>query len=158
MLITDESSAPVYTIANGNNGDMPELSEQDSELRAAAIQAAGNAWCPYSRFSVGAVVLTNDGQVFTGCNVENASSGLTVCAERNAIAQAVVAGVRTFKRIVIYTPTDTPTPPCGACRQVISEFASDIRVTSFCDGSDIFDSTIAELLPLGFSMRDSFGN
>src|ERR1700676_4636884 len=93
-------------------------------LIAAARQAAGQAYCPYSRFRVGAAVLTGRGEIFSGCNVENASNGLTICAERNAIFQAVAkaAGPLVIRAIVVFTPTLEPTAPCGACRQVINEF------------------------------------
>src|SRR5205814_4528120 len=100
-----------------------ELTEAvDSELAAAARRAAGHAYCPYSRFPVGAAVLTDRGEIFTGCNVENASYGLTICAERNAVFQAVTHGQGrlVIQAVVVYTPTPQPTAPCGACRQVIN--------------------------------------
>ena len=86
---------------------------QFAALKQAAVKAAQHAWCPYSNFPVGAAVLTNDGQIFAGCNVENASHGLTICAERNAMAQAVSAGCREFTTLLIYTATKKPTAPCG---------------------------------------------
>ena len=102
-----------------------------SELIAQAKLAFENAYAPYSQFKVGASAITCTGQVFSGCNVENASYGLTVCAERNCIAQAVVAGHTRFNHLVIYTEQERLTPPCGACRQVITEFFNrDAHITA----------------------------
>jgi len=122
----------------------------DDALRRAARDVSQRAWCPYSRFPVGAAVRTEDGSVFCGCNVENASSGLTICAERNAIFQAVAAGHRRIVQVVIYTPTPTPTAPCGACRQVIAEFGMQAIIQSYCDGPDVLRSSLTELLPHAF--------
>jgi cytidine deaminase len=119
-------------------------------LREAARAAAGRAYAPYSKFSVGAVVLTRSGQVFAGCNVENASYGLTICAERNAIFQMVAAGQRELERVVVYTPTATPTAPCGACRQVLNEFNPDADVLCVCDGPGVIRLRLGELLPAAF--------
>jgi cytidine deaminase len=92
-------------------------------LRAAAQASLAHAYAPYSGFHVGAALLSEDGRVFVGVNVENASYGLTVCAERNAVAAAVVAGARQVVALVVACSGDTPAPPCGACRQVLSEFS-----------------------------------
>jgi len=92
------------------------------ELVKYAKLAFDNAYAPYSKFRVGAAAYTANGDLVHGCNVENASYGLTVCAERNCIAQAVVAGHTTFSHLVVYTEQENLTPPCGACRQVIAEF------------------------------------
>ncbi|WP_445428175.1 cytidine deaminase [Alishewanella sp. HL-SH05] len=91
-------------------------------LEAAAKDAAAQAYAPYSQFPVGVAVLTENGHIFAGCNVENASYGATVCAERNAIAAAVLAGHRKLLAVMVYTPQEKLTPPCGMCRQVIAEF------------------------------------
>ncbi|MDR2783992.1 MAG: cytidine deaminase, partial [Treponema sp.] len=93
------------------------------ELFTEARQAAFAAYAPYSKFRVGAALLSVDGRVFTGCNVENRSFGLTICAERNAVTHAVSKGCRSFSAIAIAAPdSPVPVPPCGACRQVLSEF------------------------------------
>src|SRR4051794_769776 len=117
------------------------------ELKAAAKSAAARAYAPYSKFHVGAAVLTGSGRIFAGCNVENASYGLCNCAERTAIFSAVAARERQLRCVVVYTPTKTATAPCGACRQVIFEFGPAARVISFCAGKEIVDTTITALLP-----------
>ncbi|MBM4040222.1 MAG: cytidine deaminase [Planctomycetes bacterium] len=121
-------------------------------LVAAARRASERAYCPYSRFPVGAAVLTEDGGIHAGCNVENASYGLTMCAERNAIFLAVASspGEPRVRCVVIYTPTEEPTAPCGACRQVIREFGPDAEVISTCDTPAVLCSSTRELLPESF--------
>ena len=119
-------------------------------LRDAARTAAARAYVPYSKFRVGAALLTRSGKVIAGCNVENASYGLTICAERNAVFQMVAGGETAFDRVVVYTPTATPTAPCGACRQVLNEFNPDAEVLCVCDGPDAIRSTVRELLPGAF--------
>jgi cytidine deaminase len=119
-------------------------------LRDQARAAAARAYCPYSRFRVGAAILGRSGTAYTGCNVENASYGLSSCAERNAAFQLVCAGETSFDAIVIYTPTPTPTAPCGACRQVLNEFNPGAVVLSVCDGPDEMRATVHELLPVAF--------
>ena len=98
-------------------------------LITAATQARENAHAPYSNFRVGAALRSSSGRIFGGCNVENATYGLTVCAERVAIFKAISEGERGFSAIAVVTDTDTLTPPCGACRQLIWEFCGDIPVT-----------------------------
>ncbi|TPV95451.1 MAG: cytidine deaminase [Myxococcales bacterium FL481] len=115
-----------------------------------ARDAAANAYCKYSGFAVGAAVRSVGGRVFVGCNVENASYGLTSCAERNAIFAMIAAGEREIAEIVVYTPTDQPTAPCGACRQVIWEFGRDAVVVMACDGAPEREQSIRELLPDAF--------
>ena len=129
------------------------LSDDDWRALAEAARAASaNAHCPYSRFAVGAAVRAADGRVFVGCNVENASFGLTICAERNAIFQAIAAGAREVVAVAVYTPTRRPVSPCGACRQVIAEFgAADVYST--CDTELTKRWTAAELLPDGFGLK-----
>ena len=129
------------------------LSESDlQELTAAAKDASERAYCPYSRFPVGAAVRAGDGRVFAGCNVENASFGLTVCAERNAIFNAVSAGAREITALVVYTPTDSPVTPCGACRQVLFEFGKTADVVCVCAGAHRLTFKASELLPHGFTL------
>ncbi len=98
-------------------------------LMEAAIAARENAHAPFSHFQVGAALEGADGRVFTGCNVENATYGLTVCAERVAVFKAISEGARKFHRIAVAADTDVLTPPCGACRQILWEFCGDIEVT-----------------------------
>lgn len=94
----------------------------------AARAAQARAYAPYSRYRVGAALEADDGAIYVGCNVENASFGLTICAERAAIAAAVVGGARHFRRAVVVTDSDPPGAPCGACRQVLNEFGADLTV------------------------------
>ena len=123
-------------------------------LVAAAKKASRRAHCPYSKFHVGAAVLGMSGLVASGCNVENASYGLTICAERNAAFQLVAQGDSAIVAIAIYTPTPTPTAPCGACRQVLNEFGPDMIVISVCDGPERIETTLADLLPQAFGPRN----
>src|SRR5437764_92581 len=94
------------------------------------------------------------GLVASGCNVENASYGMTICAERNAAFQLVAQGESSIVAIAIYTPTPTPTAPCGACRQVLNEFGPDMIVVSVCDGPERIETTLADLLPQAFGPRN----
>jgi cytidine deaminase len=119
-------------------------------LKPPAITACSNAHAPYSRFPVGAALLEEGGKVFIGCNVENASYGLTVCAERNALAHAIANGVSPggISALLIYTPGDKVHAPCGACRQAMHELLSpEARVISCCDGEESKDWRLEQLLP-----------
>ena len=97
-------------------------------LTAAALAARENAHAPYSHFRVGAALEDSTGRVYTGCNVENATYGLTICAERVAVFKAMSEGARSFRRIAIAADTDALTPPCGACRQILWEFCGDVEI------------------------------
>ena len=121
-------------------------------LAEVAKAACANAYCRYSGFPVGAAVLTGDGAIAAGCNVENASFGLTVCAERNAVFRAIADGAREITALALYTPTPEPAMPCGACRQVIAEFGRDANIRSFCDGPAVAKFTLGELLPDAFTL------
>ncbi len=117
--------------------------------------ARENAYVPYSKFQVGAALLAEDGTVFHGCNIENASYGLTNCAERTAIFKAVSEGVKTFKAIAIVADTEGPCSPCGACRQVIAEFCEgDMPVYLTNLKGDVLETTVGELLPGAFTPED----
>jgi cytidine deaminase len=117
-------------------------------LVEAARAAQAHAWAPYSGFRVGAALEAEDGTIVGGCNVENASYGLTVCAERNAVAGAVARGLRRFTRIAVVSDGE-PVTPCGACRQVLAEFAPALAGVS-AGSSTTLRWTLAELLPLPF--------
>lgn len=121
-------------------------------LQSAAQQAAAQAYAPYSKFPVGVAVLAASGKIYSGCNVENASYGGTVCAERNAIAAAVVAGERKFSALMVYTPQAMLTPPCGICRQVIAEFFTPEAPVASCNHLQQQQHwTLGELLPAAFT-------
>ncbi len=126
---------------------------QKLTLEDAARKACQHAYAPYSNFPVGAAVLTNRGQIITGCNVENASLGLSCCAERVAVFNAVSQGQRQIVALAIYTPTETLTMPCGACRQVLQEFASEAVIISLCQGDQRLEVSLPDLLPKAFSVQ-----
>jgi cytidine deaminase len=116
----------------------------------AATRVRGHAVCHRSGFAVGAVLEAEDGTLFTGCNVENSTYGLTVCAERVAVWKALSEGVRRFTAIAVVTGAAQPTPPCGACRQILWEFAGDIPVVMATTGGAIKRMTLSELFPEPF--------
>ena len=116
-------------------------------LLDAARLARDQAYAPYSRFAVGAALRTKSGRIFTGCNVENLSFGLTICAERSAVFSAVAAGERDFTALAVVADSRQPVTPCGACRQVLAEFAPALPVCSANLQGAVFESSIAELLP-----------
>ena len=120
------------------------------ELIVAAREARENAYAPYSGFKVGAALLAEDGQIYTGCNVENVSYGLSICAERTALVKAVSCGQRVFKAIAVTADTEDFCSPCGACRQALAEFGPDIKVYFVDCRGDYLMHTTAELLPRSF--------
>ena len=122
------------------------------KLIAEAKTAREKAYAPYSNFKVGAAVLTSNGKIFSGCNIENSSYGLSICAERAAIFNAVSSGYKKFTKIVVVTDSEPPSSPCGACRQVIFEFGDDIEVIMANLKGDMRIARIDELLKDGFKL------
>jgi cytidine deaminase len=121
-----------------------------TDLVARAREAMRNAWAPYSKFRVGAAIEAADGRVFVGCNVESASYGLTICAERMALGAAVAAGARSLRRVVVTTEVEPPAAPCGACRQLLAEFGLNLEVIAAGPTSER-RWTLAALLPDAFT-------
>jgi cytidine deaminase len=120
-----------------------------------AIEARSTAYVPYSKFQVGAAIITSNDQVYLGCNIENASYGLTNCAERTAIFKAVSEGDTEIKAIAVVADTEGPVSPCGACRQVIAEFATDETKIYLANlNGDVKETTISEILPGYFTSKD----
>lgn len=121
------------------------------DLRRAADAARANAWCPYSNYPVGAALQTDDGAVYVGCNVENASYPAGTCAERVALGTAIANGARRFERIVITSAAAEPTPPCGICRQALVEFAPALEIFAVTPDGRTARWSLAELLPAPFT-------
>ena len=136
---------------------MATKSETKASLREAAMRALDNAHAPYSNFKVGAALLTRGGRVITGCNVENSAYGLAICAETLAVASAVSQGLTEFDEIAIASDDSEPTPPCGACRQVLNEFAPNISISSYTRDGKEASWTLEELLPHAFVLNQSRG-
>lgn len=129
---------------------------ENEYLISYAKKAMGNAYSPYSGFSVGAALLTTEGEVFTGCNVENASFGATICAERCAVMKAVSEGYTSFKKIAIVSSGDDLTYPCGICRQFLSEFMEDGIVVVQDKTGNIKEYSLNELIPFAFNLTKDF--
>ena len=127
------------------------LNERDQKLYKAAVEARENSYSPYSHFAVGAAVRTAAGKIYKGCNIENGSYGLTVCAERNAIFAAVGAGERELTELCVVADTSGPVSPCGACRQVMSEFKISRIILTTLKG-DVKEMSLEEILPYGFEL------
>jgi cytidine deaminase len=138
------------TVRDGDNalGVQP-----DAELLRLARAAFARAYAPYSHFHVGAALRTSDGQVFAGVNVENASYGLGRCAEQSAVQAMASAGARSFSDIVVYSEATPPASPCGACRQVLFEFAPDARVVCVNQHGDVVSGLVRDFLPHGFRLE-----
>ena len=130
--------------------------DNQRELLARARHAASNAYVPYSGFPVGAAVLTADGSIFAGCNIENASFGLTICAERSAISAAIGAGHRDIAAVAVSAPKSLRATPCGACRQVLNEFRPATRnmIVILDDGQEGELISLGDLLPAAFGPRN----
>ncbi len=125
----------------------------DDPLLSAALAARLHAFAPFSRFQVGAALEDVDGGIHTGCNVENATYGLTVCAERVAVFKAISEGVRKFRRIAVAADTNDLTPPCGACRQILWEFCGDIEILLVNPRGKTETYRLKELFPKPFDAR-----
>lgn len=127
----------------------------DQELKEGAFRARAHAYAPYSGFPVGAAVLAENGKIYTGCNVENASYGLSICAERSALLQMVGDGQLRVRAIAVVADTERPASPCGACRQFLAEFAGDdVRVILFNLKGDTLQTTVGALIPGAFRQQD----
>lgn len=124
------------------------------DLMQQAIDVSKNSYSPYSKFAVGACVLTQSGKTYSGCNFENSSYGLTICAERNAIGSAIAAGEKEIKAVAIYSPNQQNCLPCGACRQVMHEFSTDDSKFEVIvkNGDKLKIFTLEQLLPGGFDL------
>jgi cytidine deaminase len=130
----------------------PLTAGEESGLVAAAAAVREHAAAPYSKFRVGAALLAGDGRIFTGCNVESASYGLTVCAERNAVFKAISEGAKAFRAVAVVTDADPPASPCGACRQVLWDQCRDIDVVIATPRGVVTRIRLATLLPLAFEL------
>ena len=123
------------------------------DLLAAARKAFGNSYSPYSRFGVGAALRAEDGRVYAGANIENASFGLTRCAEQSAVQAMASAGARAFSEVVVYTESEVPSSPCGACRQILAEFSPTATVYLVNHLGKTVTTSVEELLPGAFDAR-----
>ncbi len=130
------------------------MKDRKKELLRAARKARARAYAPYSNFRVGAAVLGSNGSIYSGCNVENASFGLTCCAERNAVFAMVAAGERCIREVLVIGDSDEFLPPCGACRQVLAEFAAESAQVHMCSKrGGCHSTTVGELLPFIFHLQ-----
>ncbi len=127
------------------------------ELIKYAIEARKNAYAPYSHFNVGAALLTKNGKIYTGCNIENSSYGASVCAERVAMFKAVSEGEREFTALALVTDTKEPVMPCGICRQVLAEFAPQLKIYSATISGIVKETTLDKIFPDAFTMKNLGG-
>jgi len=127
----------------------------DNRLIQSAKDGSLKSYSPYSKFKVGCAILTSGDEIFTGCNIENISFGLTICAERAAVFNAInkIGSELKILKVVIYTPTDKPITPCGACRQVLREFGDDMEILSICKSKVTLRFTLKELLPFSPNIK-----
>ena len=139
---------PAYAI------DAQSAAPVEYDLGALALLAREHAYAPYSNYRVGAALRSRDGRIFTGANVENASYGLAICAERSAVVAAVMAGVRDLAEVAVATSSSPPVAPCGMCRQTLAEFSHDLVVLLVNDRGERVLSSIDELLPRAFRSDD----
>ena len=138
-----------------NNEHIKNLSGvSDKFLIECAKKVMKNSYSKYSKFKVGAALLTEDGRVFDGCNIENASFGATICAERTAVVKALSEGAKKINRIAIVSDTQKTTPPCGICLQFLKEFMDENGVIILEDGDEIYRYTFSEMYPMSFSLQD----
>jgi cytidine deaminase len=142
-------------LAGAAEASAAALTPEQQTLLDAALEVRQKAYAPYSHFLVGAALQAEDGTVFKGCNVENISYGATICAERNAVFQAVAAGHKTFKAIAVVGDLPGPITPCGMCRQVLGEFGGDTVVICGNLKHDVMVTTVAALLPDAFNFDPS---
>ncbi|MEN8223297.1 MAG: cytidine deaminase [Acidobacteriota bacterium] len=131
------------------------MEKEIKELYDAAKKVKEKAYAPYSNFHVGSALRTESGKIFSGCNVENSSYGVTICAERNAVFKMVSEGEQKISSILVIGDTEKFLPPCGACRQVIAEFSDEHTAVIMCnkDGKSK-ETTVGEILPFGFSLKE----
>ena len=127
--------------------------ETIQKLISEAKKALKYSYSPYSKFPVGASVLTKNKKIYSGCNIENSSYSLTICAERNAIFKAISEGEKEIEYLAIFTDTEKATPPCGSCRQVLTEFGQNAKVLSVCSTDHVLSYKISELLPDSFTLK-----
>ena len=142
-------------LANAAGANAATATPEQRKLLDAALEVRQRAYAPYSHFLVGAALMAEDGTVFKGCNVENISYGATICAERNAVFQAVAAGHKKFKAIAVVGDLPAPITPCGMCRQVLGEFGGDTVVVCGNLKHDVMITTVAALLPDAFNFDPS---
>jgi len=133
---------------------MNNINIEDKELVKLAIEARNKSYSPYSKFKVGAALLTSEGNIYTGCNIESSSFSPTICAERTALAKAVSSGDKNFVKIAIIGSADEYTYPCGVCRQFLREFANDMEIIIAKNENEFKKTSLTKLLPNSFGPED----